>query len=457
MKLTLKEIAAWTHGRVEAEFADVAITGVTTDSREVKAGDLFVPLVGMRFDGHDFIRSAMQTCAATLSERPLEEKLPAVYVDNTERAYGDIARGYRERLGLEVVGITGSVGKTTTKEMIASVLEEKYRTAKTEGNRNNQIGLPKTVLDIPSDCEVAVLEMGMNHFGEMAYLTSIARPNLAVITNIGSAHIEHLGSREGILKAKLEITEGLSRNGKLLLTGDEPLLWKLRGELPFELIYFGIDNEECDLRAKNVVSHDEGISFHVEGLRQEFEVYLPTLGQHNVYNALAAAGVGLLEKVDPSKIQRALGNFQNTGMRQKIYTTDNGFTIIEDCYNAGPESMEAALTVLGTKPCEGRRIAVLGDMLELGNCSMAEHYKVGRIVAQKADMLFAYGTHAERMAIGAITGGMPNNCVYHFESHELMARMLRNRAKKGDLLLFKGSRGMRMEHVLSLFLNGEND
>ena len=456
MKLTLGKIAEWTHGKIDERDASVEITGVSTDSRSAKEGDLFVPLVGFRFDGHDFITSAMQRCAATLSDRPLEEKVPVVQVENTERAYGDIARGYRQSLNLHVVGVTGSVGKTTTKEMIASVMEQKYSTVKTEGNHNNQIGLPRTVLDIGEDCQVAVLEMGMNHFGEMSYLTSIAHPDLAVITNIGSAHIEHLGSREGILKAKLEITEGLSRRGTLLLNGDEPLLWNLRGTLPFKTIYFGIKNPECDLCAKNIVSHDEGMSFHVEGLREEFEVYLPAPGLHNVYNALAAAAVGLLGSVEPSKIQRALGNFHNTGMRQKIYQKD-GFTIIEDCYNAGPESMEAALTVLGGQPCEGRRIAVLGDMLELGNCSMAEHYKVGRIVAQRADMLFAYGTHAERMVVGAITGGMPNNCVYHFESHEQMARMLRSRARKGDTLLFKGSRGMRMEHVLSLFLSGDRD
>lgn len=454
MKITLKKIAEWTKGRVAPEHESLVVTGVTTDSREAREGELFVPLVGEHFDGHDYISAAMTHCAAVFSERALDPGIPAVYVEDTLRAYGDLARGYRETLKLKVIGITGSVGKTTTKEMIATVLETKYKTAKTEGNHNNNIGLPMTLLGIEEDCEAAVLEMGMNHFGEMSYLTGIAKPDVVVMTNIGTAHIEHLGSREGILQAKLEILEGLNRRGLLLLNGDEPLLWNLRGTVPYKTLYFGVENPECDLRARDIVAHDDGVSFHVTGRRSDFEVYIPAPGRHNVYNALAALSVGIVAKIEPEKMQAALAEFHNTGMRQRIYEKD-GFTIIEDCYNAGPESMEAALNVLAQHPCEGRRIAVLGDMLELGNCSMAEHYKVGRLVAASADLFFAYGSNAERMVTGAITGGMPPNCVYHFDSHEQMAKMVRNRARSGDMLLFKGSRGMRMEHVLQLFLDGE--
>ena len=452
MEVTLQQVAQWTGGTVAPEFEQVMVFGATTDSRNAKVGQLFVPLVGENMDGHDYISSAMLNCAATLSARPLEdEEIPVVYVKDTLKAYGDLARAYRESLGVLVVGITGSVGKTTTKEMVAAVMEKGFRTAKTDGNFNNHIGLPQTVLGIEEDCQAAILEMGMNHFGEMSYLTSIAKPNVAMITNIGTAHIEHLGSREGILKAKLEIVEGLHPNGILLLNGDEPLLWNLKGTLPYKTVYFGLENPECDLLARDVVPHNEGVSFHVDGLRADFEVYVPVPGRHTVYNALAALAVGILTEINPSKMQYALANFHNTGMRQKIYE-EKGMTIIEDCYNAGPESMEASLSVLGELKCAGRRIAVLGDMLELGNCSMAEHYKVGRQVANCADLFFAYGSNAERMVTGAITGGMPASCVYHFDSHEQMARMLRNRAKAGDLLLFKGSRAMRMEHVLHLFL-----
>jgi len=453
MEVTLQQVAEWTGGKVAPEFEDVMVFGTTTDSRSAGVGQLFVPLIGENMDGHDYITSAMMNCAATLSDRPLDdEEIPVVYVEDTLKAYGDLARNYRESMNLFVVGITGSVGKTTTKEMVAAVMEKSFRTAKTDGNFNNHIGLPQTVLGIEEDCQAAVLEMGMNHFGEMSYLTSIAKPNLAVITNIGTAHIEHLGSREGILKAKMEIVEGLHPNGILLLNGDEPLLWNLKGTLPQKTVYFGMENPECDLLARNVVPHNDGISFFVEGLKADFEVYIPVPGRHTVYNALAALAVGILADIAPARMQYALANFHNTGMRQKIYEKD-GMTIIEDCYNAGPESMEAALSVLGELKCSGKRIAVLGDMLELGNCSMAEHYKVGRQVANCADLFFAYGSNAERMVTGAITGGMPAASVYHFDSHEQMARMLRNRAKAGDLLLFKGSRAMRMEHVLQMFLD----
>ena len=454
MKLTLKQVAEWTKGRVAPEFEDITVNGVTSDSRETKEGQLFIPLRGETFDGHDYISAAMVRCAATLSEQPLDPAVPAVYVEDTLRAYGDLARCYREQLSLSVIGVTGSVGKTTTKEMIAKVLSARYRTAKNKGNHNNHIGLPETILSIEPDTEAAVLEMGMNHFGEMSYLTSIAQPDMVVMTNIGTAHIEHLGSREGILRAKLEVTEGLSPDGLLLFNGDEPLLWNLRGTLPFRMLSFGVENAECDLRARDISLEEDGVRFRAVGLGADFRVFVPAPGRHNVYTALAALTVGLTAGVEPEAMCTALKDFVNTGMRQHI-CEKNGFTIIEDCYNAGPESMEAALNVLGERPCQGRRIAVLGDMLELGNCSMAEHYKVGRQVASRADLFFAYGPDAERMVTGAITGGMPANCVWHFDNQEQMAKMLRSRAKPGDLLLFKASHGMRLERVLQMFLKPE--
>lgn len=454
MTFTLKEIAEWTHGSLDKKYEDLEISGFCADSRIAKPGQLFIPLVGDKFDGHDFIGKVASVCTASLSDRPVSVNIPVITVENTTKAYGDLARAYRSLLSMKVVGITGSVGKTSTKEMVACVLESKFRTAKSLGNHNNHIGLPETILDIDEDCEAAVLEMGMNHFGEMSYLTGIAHPDYVVITNIGTMHIEHLGSREGILKAKMEIVEGLSKDGLMILNGDEPMLWNLKGKLPYKMIFFGMENPEVDLRADSVETGEEGVSFHVEGMKSDFEVYVPSPGMHNVYNALASIALGLTAKLEPAQIQNALANYRNTGMRLKIYERE-GFTIIEDCYNAGPESMRSALDVLKEQTCYGRKIAVLGDMLELGNISLAEHYKVGRLVARSADMLFAYGEHSERTIAGAITGGMPQSAVFHFESHEHMARMLRNRTRAGDLLLFKGSRGMRMEHVVSLFFEDE--
>ena len=263
-------------------------------------------------------------------------------------------------------------------------------------------------------------------------------------------HIEHLGTREGILKAKLEIMEGIRDNGVAIFNGDEPLLWNLR-EGTHRRIYFGIENDQCDMVAEDIRQMDGGMYFTVRGLGQRFQIYVPQEGRHSVYNALAAAAVGMLCKISPETIQYQLGLFHNTGMRQRVYDV-NGYTIIEDCYNAGPESMEAALRVLSEHPCEGRRIAVLGDMLELGSRAMAEHYRVGRLAAVAADLILAYGNHSERIITGAVTGGMNTKCAVHYDDQTYMAKDLAHKAKPGDVLLFKGSRGMKMEKVMEAFL-----
>ena len=451
-ELTLKELAQWCGGETIPADAVGTITGMQHDSRKVRIGELFVALPGERVDGHDYVEQARKAGAvAALVSRKVESSLPQILVEDTLKAYGDIAREYRNRSGVNVVAITGSVGKTTTKEMISCVLSGKYRVSKTQGNHNNNLGLPITVMEMPADTQMAVLELGMNHFGEMTYLTSIARPNVVVITNIGTMHIEHLGTREGILKAKLEIMQGIQEDGVAVFNGDELLLWNLR-EGSHRRIYFGIENDQCDIVAEEIRQIDGGVYFTVRGLGQRFQIFVPQEGRHMVYNALAAVAVGLLSGVSPESIQYQLGLFHNAGMRQNIFE-ENGFVIIEDCYNAGPESMEAALRVLGDHKTEGRRIAVLGDMLELGSRAMAEHYRVGRLAANAADLVLAYGEHSERIVTGAITGGIHTKCAMHFEDREEMASTLRRMARKGDVLLFKGSRGMHMEQVLKLFLS----
>ena len=452
-ELTLKQIADWCGGKVSARFEHLRVSRMQSDSRKVRSGDLFVALKGAKADGHDFAEAAINHGAvAALVSRPISEKLPSIEVEDTLRAYGDIAAGYRQMTGVKVVGITGSVGKTTTKEMTASVLEAAYHTAKTEGNHNNNLGLPMTIMDMPENTEVAVLEMGMNHSGEMEYLSSIARPDLAIITNIGTMHIEHLGTREGILQAKLEIMRGMPDDGAGVFNGDEPLLWNIRAIGKHKKYYYGIENHACDVTATDIVELDDGVRFVVHGFGQQFELFVPMLGRHAVYNALAATTVGLLLGVKPEQIQARFSSFHNTGMRQKIYVK-NGVTIIEDCYNAGPESTEAALDVLAGIKTDGRRIAVLGDMLELGNRSAAEHYRIGRLAVGKADLLLTYGEHSVRTLTGAITGGMNPKNTDHFDTHEDMAHMLKMRVSEGDVVLFKGSRGKRMEKVLQLFLD----
>ena len=453
--LTLKQVAQWCDGSVAPEYANIEITGISTDTRSIRPGELFIALQGDSFDGHIFVRQALEKGAgAVMTHKQMGPGVPAVFVDDTMEALGALARGYRAAHSCRVIGITGSVGKTTTKEMIADILATTYRTCRTKGNHNNNVGLPLSILSIEDDCEEAVMEMGMNHFREMSYLTSIARPNVALINNIGTMHIEHLGSREGILSAKMEILEGLMPGGTVIFNGDEPLLWNQRGQLAEKPVYFGIENPACDIVATNINQADGGMYFRVIGIGQEFDVFVPAEGMHIVYDALAAVTVGLMEHVRPERIQSALSRFQNTGSRQSIYER-GGYTIIEDCYNAGPESMRAALDVLAEHAGTGRRIAVLGDMLELGTCSIAEHYRLGRLAAEKADLVYAYGPHSDRVVIGAVTGGISNKATARFDTHEEMAAMLRRVAKPGDTLLFKGSRGMKMEKVLELFLEGK--
>ena len=448
-KLTLKQAAEDCHGTLAPEQAEAVVTGVQIDSRRVKPGDLFIAIKGEKVDGHDFIDMAAGLGAsAALVERPVRASIPTILVPDTVRAYGDLAAARRERMGITVIGITGSVGKTTTKEMTACMLEHTYHTARTEGNHNNNIGLPMTILDMPDDTETAVLELGMNHFGEMARLTSIAKPDIAVITNIGTMHIEHLGSREGILQAKLEIFRGVPENGVGVFNGDEPLLWNVRADGGHKKYYYGIENHACDVLATDIQELDDGMRFVVSGFGHRFELFVPVLGRHTVYNTLAAVTAALLLKVPPETIQAQISSFHNTGMRQKIYERD-GFTIIEDCYNANPDSMKAALAMFKEYPCK-RRFALLGDMLELGGMSAPAHEELGRQAAEAGlTALVTYGPEAARTARAAKDAGLAD--VVHAEDYRQAADALLARMAPGDALLVKASRGMALEKALALF------
>ena len=445
-RITLAQAAAWCGGTIESKYADVTFLGANNDSRNVQPGQLFVALQGVR-DGHAFIPMALEKGAAAVLCTHCDGDYPAIVVEDTRIALGMIAREERKRIGMKVVAVTGSVGKSTTKEMIAAVLESSYRVAKTPANHNNDIGMPMAVLAMEEDTEVAVLEMGMNHFREIAYLTAIGQPNLAVIINIGTMHIEHLGSKEGILKAKLEILEGLQSGGKILLNGDDALLWGVRNREDIPAEYFGITNDQCQVAGSGLQICDAGLDFDVQAGETQFHISLALEGEHYVSDALAAVSVGLNMGIAPEKIAEALWNFRNMAGRQEIFEAD-GLTIIRDCYNAGPESMAAALAVLGRR--SGRRIAVLGDMLELGEHAPAEHERIGRIAAQKADMVFAYGPNSVHVVSGALAGGM--NDAQAFESRETLVAALKEKARLGDVLLFKGSHGMHMELALDLFL-----
>ena len=449
-RITLRDAAQWCGGTVEEKYEDVVFDGAGNDTRSLQPGQLFIALQGVR-DGHDYIPAAIaKGAAAVLCSRKVGD-YPAILVKDPRTALGDIAREALKRIGAKVVAVTGSVGKSTTKEMIAAVLSGTFRVSRTPANHNNDIGMPMAVLDMPEDTEVAVLEMGMNHFREIAYLSCIAHPDVAVIINVGTAHIEFLGTQQGIRQAKLEILEGMTPQGMLLLNGDDTMLRCLDVTPKQRITYFGA-SEGCDVRALDVSQKGGVLRFTVEAGRLTFPVEMKLEGEHYVADALAAVTVGLKLGVHPDKIRQQLDAFQNMSGRQEIFEA-KGCTIINDCYNAGPESMAAALNVLGNRP--GRHIAVLGDMLELGDCAQAEHYKIGRIAAEKADMVFAFGPHAGRVLDGTITGGMPENMGRAFDSREDLITALRRAVKPGDVILFKGSHGMHLEKVLEAFLKEE--
>ena len=449
-KITLRQAASWCGGHVEEKYADVEFFGASNDTRVLQKGQLFVVLEAAR-DGHDFIPAAIEKgAAAVLCKRKVGD-YPAIYVDDPRIALGQIAQQEARRIGMKIVGITGSVGKSTTKEMVAQVLSSTFTTAKTPANHNNDIGMPMAILAMPDTTQVAVLEMGMNHFREIAYLSSIAQPDIAVIVNIGTTHMEFLGSQLGIRKAKMEIVEGMDSRGLLLLNGDDVLLRHLDTQPEQRITYFG-RTDGCSVQAHDTCQDGDVLRFRVQAGKLSFPVALNLEGEHFVADAMAAISVGLKMAVPVERIVRSLEAFRPMSGRQEIFKK-NGYTIIKDCYNAGPESMAAALSVLGNRT--GRRIAVLGDMLELGDAAWAEHYKIGRIAAEKADMVFAYGPHAKRVISGTMTGGMPETMGRAFENREELIQALKFAAKPGDVMLFKASHGMHLETILDDFLKEE--
>lgn len=437
-KMTLREIADAVHGRLAHADGALCIDKISTDSREGGGFTLFVALKGERFDGHDFIGGFYQNGgAAAMSQRETEG--PAVLVEDTRLALGELARHCRGKFDLPVVGVTGSVGKTSTRRMIESVLSAAGAVCATQGNLNNDIGLPRTLLTLERRHKFAVIEMGMNHAGEIRYLTHITGPDIAVITNVGTAHIGNLGSREAILRAKLEILEGLRPGGTALLNGDDERLWAQRDKLPCRVMYYGIRNPDCDLIAGSVQCEALESRFRAGG--DAFTVCAP--GEHHVYNALAAIAVGRAFGLPAADIQRGVEGFRPADMRQAI-TERGGVRVIEDCYNANADSMEAALAVLAASG-PGRKIAVLGDMLELGEFTLAEHRRVGDCAARhQTGLLVTVGEYAAAIAERARAGGVEAVTV---ENNQEALRAVLGILRPGDTVLVKASRSARFEEI----------
>lgn len=431
-------------GTADAMYREVS--SITTDSRKVEEGCLFVPIVGERVDAHKFIPDVMAKGAlATLSERPLDNAdFPYILVESSLQAVKDIAEFYLEQLQIPVVGITGSVGKTSTKEVIASVLKEKYRTLKTQGNFNNELGLPLTVFRLREEHEIAVLEMGISFFGEMTRLAKVAKPETCVITNIGTCHLENLGDRDGVLKAKTEIFGYLKPNGNIILNGDDDKLITVKEYNGIHPVFFGLDDKH-PVYADEIVSHGlKGTSCRIHLGEEAFQVMVPMPGRHMIYNALAAAAVGRTYGLTNEEIRRGIESLEAINGRFKMIETDK-FLIVDDCYNANPMSMKASLDVL--QDGAGRRVAILGDMGELGENEIALHEDVGTHAAQcRIDECICVGNLCRHMAEKAAIN--PSLTVIHEPDRKSLLAHLGSYVKEGDTILVKASHFMRFEEVV---------
>lgn len=469
MHATIREIAdwcgsgeiAWPNGQADA----VRITGVTTDSRRVAPGSLFVPVVGERVDGHDYIEAAREAGAAAAlweQDRPLpaDAKLPLVRVKDAILALQAIAAGYLAHTGAKVVGVTGSNGKTTTKDLLAAVLSTGFRVHKTEGNYNNHIGLPLTILGAPDGTDVFVLEMGMSEFGEIELLSKLAKPDAAVITNIGESHLLQLGSRRNIAKAKLEIVSGMKPGGLLAYFGQEPLIAEELANLvaageakDIDTVTYG-EAGDCALLASRIDVSAEGTSFDVNdapGIRFE----LPIPGRHNAINALAAIAIGRRFGLADAQIAQGLRAVKLTSMRIERGAARNGAVVLNDAYNASPTSVKAAIDLVAQLTGYGSKWIVLGDMLELGPDEAAFHAGIGEYLdPSKVDFALLYGPlsrHAYDAAKGRFAEGKLG---YFTDKTDLIDRLLAE-LRPDDLVLVKASRGMRMEEAVAALHRGD--
>ena len=441
--MTINDILTATKGKLIGNIdTNVSIENFCTDSRNIEPNSLYIPLIGEKFDGHDFIIDSFKKGAIiSLTSKNISTDKPLILVKDTLKALQDIAKYHRLNQNIPVIALTGSVGKTTTKDMLHAVLSKKYNVLKTEGNFNNHIGVPKTLLRLDNH-NMAIIEMGMNHSGELSVLSNITLPDLAIINNIGYSHIGNLGSRENILKAKLEIIDGLAQNGKLVINNDDEYLSKLKND---NLIKFGIKNAS-NLTAYDIEIDDTTTNFKVDIDNQTYDFILPLPGEHFVYNALAAITVGSIYGVAPSDIIDALKNMTFTKMRMDIIEK-NSIKIINDAYNASPDSMKASLNSLIAIKGD-RKIAVLADMLELGEFSKSIHFEIGKSIdKEKIDYVWAYGKDSIEIINGALNSGIKNT--KFFNDKEELIKELKELLQPNDCVLVKGSRGMKMDEVVN--------
>ncbi|GFN35521.1 UDP-N-acetylmuramoyl-tripeptide--D-alanyl-D-alanine ligase [Tepidimicrobium xylanilyticum] len=452
IKRSLKEIELMVEGTgLKEEFKNLYIHGVSTDSRTITKNQLFIPLVGENFNGHDFIEKAIEKGAvASLwnKSEPLPSlDFPLILVEDTLKTLQKLAKEYRKQLDIKVVGITGSNGKTSTKDILASILSTKYKTKKTMGNFNNHIGTPLTLLNLDEDTEIAVVEMGTDKFGEISLLTSLAKPDVAIITNIGEAHLEDLKTKENIARAKLEILEGLSERGLFIYFGDDPTLKKVIKDVNIKqkILTFG-EEEHNDYRCKLIKTDKSGISFKLTEPKDE-DFFLPMLGKHNMYNATAAITVARYFDIPYDLIREGFYHVEKTSMRNELVLAQ-GFTILNDSYKSNPSSLLAALDTLYDMEGYSQKIAVLGDMLGLGEDEIEMHEEVGKkIDPNKIDYLFTIGPFAKYIAKNAKMRFGKDRVITCNEKLELIEK-LKKVLKPNSIILVKASRPLELEEVV---------
>ncbi|HHW02994.1 MAG TPA: UDP-N-acetylmuramoyl-tripeptide--D-alanyl-D-alanine ligase [Thermoanaerobacterales bacterium] len=451
--LNIEEVVKATAGFISGTSKGV-IKGVSTDSRNIKSGELFVPLSGENFDGHEFIKEAIKKgAAAALCEIRKKGKVdlqgeigPIIYVDNTQRALLLLAKYYRGLFNIPFVAVTGSVGKTTTKNMIAEILQTRFKVLKTEGNFNNEIGLPLTLFGLEKHHQIGVVEMGMSGFGEISRLAEIVNPSVSVITNIGVSHIEKLGSRQNIARAKMEILEPLKKDDLAVLDADSPELWEKRDDIIPRTVYFGL--ERGDVRVRDIEScGNMGIKFQIYGKYGEMVFEVPLPGKHNAKNALAALTVGFELGLSQEEIKKGFSKLKPSKMRMEYKKSRTGAIIIDDAYNASPDSMKAALDMLAESGKGKRKAAILGDMRELGDYAKTAHRDVGRYAADKTDILVTIGDFSDDMAEGFCEKRSDTKCLFKYNSTKSAVKDIEKIVEDCDIILIKASRAMKLEEI----------
>ena len=448
-KFSINEIVLATKGKLLKKNSNQEITYISLNSNDIKENTLFIPIIGEVNDGHKFMESAYQNgCRNFLIDKNHKfnkEDINLIRVKDTTKSFGYISKYYKNKFNIQYIGVTGSVGKTSTKDMIYSVLNQKYKTLKNEGNFNNEIGVPKTLLNLDNTIEKAVIEMGMSYKGEIKHLANIVEPKIAIISNIGMSHIEHFKNQEGIFKTKMEITTNFTKDNILIVNGDDKFLKTLKTKkLKYKLLTYGFEKDN-DIYCNNYKINEEKIDFSCIINNKEEKFTIPTPAKHNILNALAAILVGLENNIEIKDIKKGLKHFELTKMRLDIFKT-NKYRIINDTYNASCDSMISALNVL--KNYKDRRVAILGDIFETGVYEEKIHRTIGDNVKDNTDILITVGKSYKYIYDEEIKKGFNKNNAYHFDTKESFIKQKDKIIKANDTILLKASRGMALETLI---------